>query len=112
MNPYSNWPRMQERLNFVSSCYQWGLKPGVLKISVLGLDRAWRTLGLLFERKHGKQSVDMQQGDSELKRPWGTEWESCLLISQNVPERQHSWSAHFFETKELASAIFLPHHSA
>jgi len=34
----------QEGLNFVSSCNQGGLKPGVLNVSVLGWDRAWRAL--------------------------------------------------------------------
>lgn len=34
----------QEGLNFVSSCNQQGLKPGVLKVSGLGKDKAQRAL--------------------------------------------------------------------
>ena len=66
-NPHSNWPGKQEEPNFLSSCNQWDLKSGVLKISDLGLYRDWMTLGLFLERKQGKQATDIQHRNNYLK---------------------------------------------
>ena len=47
--PQSHWFVKQEELNFVSSCNQWGLKIGVLKVS--------RLAGVLpFFCKEGRQA--------------------------------------------------------
>ena len=45
MIPHSNWLGKQEGLNFMSSCNQMGLKPGIFKVSVLGSGRPLRTWG-------------------------------------------------------------------
>lgn len=50
-------------MNFVSSCNEWGLKPGVSKASALGSGRAQRTLGLLLEKRQDKQLADLQYGN-------------------------------------------------
>lgn len=53
----------QKDMNFVSSCNEWGLKPGVLKASALGSGRAQRTLGLLLEKRQDKQLTDLEYGN-------------------------------------------------
>lgn len=63
-----------------------GLEPGALKVSLLVCGRAWRTLGLLLERRQGKQPTEVEYGNSNQKSLWGTQWEvSCS--SQSMPQR-------------------------
>ena len=64
MNPHSNWLGKREGLSFVSSCNQWGLKLGVLKVSVIG-SVSLEDTGLLLERRQGKQPIDLQHGSSQ-----------------------------------------------
>ena len=52
--------------NCLSSCNQWNLKPGVLKVSTFGSERAPRTLGLTFEKRQSKQPKDRQPVNSDL----------------------------------------------
>lgn len=46
---------------------QQGLEPEVLKVSVLGSRRAWRTLGMLLGEMQGRKPLDIQHGKSDLK---------------------------------------------
>ena len=57
-----------EEPNVVSSCNQWGLKTGVLKVSKLGFGESLEALGLLFERRQGKQPIDIWPGNRNLNR--------------------------------------------
>ena len=87
-NPHSNWLGKQEGLNFLSSCNQWGLKPRVLKVTCLvGSGRAQRTLELLLEKSQGKERVNIQYGNSELKSTWDIQWGGYLLFSEYVLDR-------------------------
>ena len=74
----------------MTSGNNWGLKPGTIKISRLGCDRPPGHCTAL-EEKAGKQPIDTQHGNSNLKSTWGTEWEDYLLISEHILERQCSW---------------------
>ena len=72
MNSHSYWLGKQEGPNFLDPSNQWGLKPGVLKVSVLGFARAQKTLGLVLKRRQGKQFADIQCGNGNLKSTRGT----------------------------------------
>ena len=41
--------------------------------------------------KAGKQPIDIQHGNSNLKNAWGKQSEGYLFISEHVPMRQCSW---------------------
>ena len=47
-------------------------------------------MGLLLERRQGKQPAEIQRANSDLKSTWVTRWGGYLVISEYVPERQHS----------------------
>lgn len=88
-NPHSNWSGKQEGPNFMSSCNQEDIKPGVLK------DGAWlrenpEVLGLLLETGRAN-SPWAYIVEPNLKSRWGAQWVGYLLISEYVPEWQHSW---------------------
>lgn len=89
----------------MTSGNQQGLKPGVLKVSVLGSRRHCTAL----KEKLGKQPPDTQHGNRNLKSPWSTQRGVYLLNPKYVPERQHSWRDPSGSTKELADVISLSH---
>ena len=47
-------------------------------------------MGLLWERRQGKQPADIQHGNSDLKNILGHKMGGYLFISEDIPERQHS----------------------
>ena len=51
-------------------------------------------LGLLLEKRQGKQPTDIEHGNSDLKSTWGAEWAGYLLISEYAPKRQHYGKDH------------------
>jgi len=75
--------------NFMSSCNQWGLSSGVLKVRGLA-QREPRDIGAALGEKAGKQSMNIQCRNSDLKSTWGSRWGGYLLISEHVPERKNS----------------------
>ena len=94
MFAHSNWLGKQESLNFLSSCNQGALKPGVLKVTMLGSGGAWRALRLILEKTQGKHPTDIQYGNSDLRNAWSTQWGDYLLFLEHVPERQCSQKDH------------------
>ena len=58
---------------------------------VLAQREAQKILELLQEKRQGKQPMDKQCGNSNLQSVLGRQCRSYLLISEHVPERQHSW---------------------
>ena len=75
----------------MSSCNQWGLQPGV------GLAQGEpRVLGLLLQRRPGKQSADLQCGNSDL-----------LFAHLRVCLREAAFTETPPRTKELTGTIFL-----
>lgn len=69
-------------LNFMSSCNQRHIKPGVLKVSGLG----WEGTCVVLGEKAGKQPGGLQIGNRDLKNAWGIQWGDDLLFSECAPE--------------------------
>lgn len=111
MNPHNNWLRKQKGPNFISSCNQWDLKPGVLRSAGLAQGEP-RGIGAALGEKAGHTAcwhTPWKQGSEE--HLGYTQWEGYLLILEPVPERQHSWrdpsgnretSRHHFPTQPLS----------
>lgn len=77
MFPHSHWLWKWEGLNFMTSSNKQGLEPGVLKVSRLGWNSAWRVLHCPQE-KAGKQPGGRQHRNSIWRVP-GAHWRVWLF---------------------------------
>ena len=113
INLYSNWLGKQQGLSFMSSGNQWGLKPRVLKISVLGSWRAWRALGLFLERRQAnipRHTVWTQWSEERLTHTVGrlvAHFRVCLrevAFMERLLWEQRNWQAQFPSPTPSASS--------
>lgn len=73
----------------MTSCNQQGLKPGILNGGRLGYNPVPRALHCSY-REDRQTTRRHNLGNSDLKSIWDTQYGGYLLISEHIPERQHS----------------------
>lgn len=105
--PHSYWLGKFDGLNFISSCNQWGLKPGVIKVTRRGWDRAWKALGCPW-----RKGTQPGAGETVMWRAPGAHIGAIIYSSQSVTLRDSNQGDTSQGKKELARPFpsTSPHH--